>query len=191
MSGENKFCVKCGANLPEGSAFCPECGASVGNNDNASRAEYTAAPTYNEKKDLGAIPLLIRIYGVVAVLGSIMILLMGSMTDSLVEMIKIAAEQGAIDPSEAEIAITFLTSLSISFFAMISIPLLLSGIFAIISSIYAYKLDKWRNAVTFCGIAALLPVMFFLLFPVMSLILTAVGLLMTYMLYQDRSQFIS
>ncbi|MBO4357174.1 MAG: zinc-ribbon domain-containing protein, partial [Candidatus Methanomethylophilaceae archaeon] len=26
MSDEMKFCYRCGANLPQGAEFCPECG---------------------------------------------------------------------------------------------------------------------------------------------------------------------
>ena len=29
MSNDIKFCYKCGANIPEGSAFCPECGSRL------------------------------------------------------------------------------------------------------------------------------------------------------------------
>jgi uncharacterized RDD family membrane protein YckC/ribosomal protein L40E len=36
MSGENKFCAKCGAALEAGAAFCPKCGTPVGETTGAA-----------------------------------------------------------------------------------------------------------------------------------------------------------
>jgi uncharacterized membrane protein len=58
------FFTKCGAEIPEGSSFCPKCGAQI-----APTPAGPAGPTRRRHSDLGGA--LVIIGGVVAIIGSL------------------------------------------------------------------------------------------------------------------------
>ena len=189
MSDEIKFCFKCGANVPEGSAFCPECGASLtGNNDN--RTEYTAVPTKSaQNADGGIVPILIMIYGVLAIIGGLLVIIVGISVDSLINMMEAAVEQGTISAEEYELFVELTKSLNMLACTLIGVLLISSGVLALISGIWSSNLKNWKLSVLFCGIAALLPALSIMFDPITAVILPVVGLLMTYFLYSKKNDF--
>lgn len=100
MTDEVKFCYKCGASLPDGADFCPECGASV-NADGERAVPDSAGRTATVRQDsLGAIPVLILVYGIFALIVAFFAFMSGVMLDTMLDMLKDYAERGLISQDE-------------------------------------------------------------------------------------------
>ena len=190
MSDEIKFCYKCGANIPEGSDFCPECGASL--NRDVNRTEYTAVPSNSAKKgDAGFAPILIMIYGIIAIIAGIIVIAFGMSIDSFLDMMAQAVADGIISDDDYEIILSLMRGINMMTCTLLGILMISSGIFALISGIWSSSLKNWKLSVVFCGVASILPIFSITIDPLSAIILPIVGFLMTYLLYQKKDIFIS
>ena len=77
MTDENKFCTACGAMLPEGAEFCPECGAGIGGRANPHA--FAQGPGYGMQQRSGppTVSILILIYGLLAAVFGISAIYLG------------------------------------------------------------------------------------------------------------------
>ncbi len=192
MSDEMKFCYRCGANLPQGAEFCPECGYRLGENPSAEpRAEYTATRVDNASMKIGMAPTLIMIYGIISIIGGIFTILLGMSIDSMLDILKEMYEEGSITEADYDNMVALFKQLNMIACTAIGVIHITSGILAIISSTWASKLVKWKGSVVLCGVAALLPAFEFIFDPFMAVALPVVGFLMTYLIYQKRDLFVS
>ena len=194
---EVKFCYKCGASIPEGADFCPECGASI-RPDNEPRAEYTARPTNPTKSDLGAVPVLIMVYGVLAVIGAIIVLIFGASLDSFIDMLKELVKQGTLSPQEYDDLMKMLGLVSEAAIEAMRLQIIItgvlmiiSGIAAIVSSNFCGKMQNFKTAFGACVLAAALPLLSLIFLDVTGLIVAAVGFVMCYLIYQKKDLFTS
>jgi hypothetical protein len=191
MSNENRFCYRCGATLPDGSVFCPECGTAV--DGSQPPREFTPNRTVSSKKNpLSPVPVLIMIYGVLAALGAIMLFILAISVDGILEMLKELAENGQITWDDYNSIKDLFNSYSMpiqTVFFLMGAIFLASGAAAIMAGAGASDLKEWKRTVTLCGVAAVIP--FFLApFDILNaIILPAVGIIMTYMIYKHKADF--
>ena len=191
MSDEKKFCYHCGANLPQGSVYCPECGSPVDDSE-PQRAEYTAQPVnQGPSTSSGAVPVLILIYGIISIIGGLLVILFGMSIDSIMDMMKEAYEAGTISEADYNNIINALKAINMMACTIIGVIQISSGILAVIAGSWSNNLKNWKNSVILCGVAAILPAFTFPFDPVTAVILPVVGLIMTYLIYQMRDKFTS
>ncbi len=194
MSDQIKFCYQCGANLPEGAVFCPECGASI-DGKGPERVEYTATPVRAKKDALGPVPIITLIYGVVAVLGAIFTIILGITFDAILDMLDQMVKNGTISESDYQrvwdLAHSFGSMTIQVVFTAIGLLLAISGILAIFAGSSAGDLKNWRRTVVLYGIASLVPAFMVPFDILLAIILPAVGLIMTFIVYKHKDDFIS
>jgi len=192
MADDFKFCYKCGVELPEGSDFCPECGNRVDPTAAAGRTEYTATPVQEKKGNLGAVPIMVMIYGVLAIITAVFFAIVGLTLEALIQMIINAAEQGVIPEEQAEELLALISQITIGtlqlYMVICAAFMALSGILALVSGHYAGRMVKFKLCFASCVIASLLPAMLITVMP-FSFVLTIVGLLMCYFIYSKRESF--
>jgi hypothetical protein len=192
MSDEVKFCYKCGANLPAGADFCPECGANVGSaNGDSTRTEYTARPVRDAKDAISPFPMLIMIYGVLSVIGGVLIFIVGISIDAILNMMLEALKEGYITEEDYELFVSYTKLLNIYACTTVGVLHILSGILAFLAGSWASDLVKWQSSVVCCAVAAILPALYFVFDPYTAILLPVIGLLMTYILYSKRDLFTS
>ncbi|MBR1452035.1 MAG: hypothetical protein IJ592_00870 [Candidatus Methanomethylophilaceae archaeon] len=100
MTDEVKFCYKCGASLPNGAGFCPECGASLRADGENVVPERTVRTAPTRQDSLGAIPVLILVYGIFALIVAFFAFMSGVMLDTMLDMLKDYAERGLISQDD-------------------------------------------------------------------------------------------
>jgi uncharacterized membrane protein HdeD (DUF308 family) len=196
MTTEPKYCTKCGAAIPSSAGFCPECGASQDTGDSSSRIEYTAAPASQKKKgDLGVLPIIMIVYGILAVVAAIFIISMGMAIDSVLAMLKEMVDSGQISQSDYDQYVQILSVFAITANKMsataVGIAMALSGIFSVIAGMKADKMESWKITLALTLVAVLILMFAAPFMPVLSIILMILGLIVTFFIYRAKDQFIS
>ncbi len=190
-----RYCYKCGAEVPTGSSFCPECGASISDFDQGAEAEYTAAPTRRVKDDLGAIPLLLLVYGIIAIIGAIFLILIGMSFNLILETLQQMVQEGAMTQDEYNDFIslfgTLTTETLMIYCTAQGVILVISGILAIISGHYAGKQENYKACMVCCAVAAIITIFIIPFDIIIGIILPVVGLIVTYMIIKDKDKFVS
>ena len=197
MTDEEKFCFKCGAMLPDGADFCPECGASLRAEGERTVPEPEVR-TAVRSDSLGAIPALILIYGIFALIVAFFYIISGIMLDSLLDMFKDYAERGIISMDDYNQFLEMIGAATEEGRSTLKLNLTIegilfavSGIAAVVSSRYCGKLENYKRAFYLCFAATILVAAQVFLGDITGLILAAVGLVMCYLLYRNREKFTS
>ena len=198
MADEVKFCYKCGASLPEGADFCPECGSSVRIDSDGTRPEPTVRSTPNTRNDLGAIPILILLYGIFALVMALMAIISGAFFDTMLETLKSYVKSGLISQQDYDQIIEMLGATSEAAIEAIKIRLIveglvfaLSGVAALVSSRFCGKLENYKMAFTLCIVASALTIALVFLGDIFGLLLAIVGFIICYLIYQNKYKFTS
>ena len=198
MTDEVKFCYKCGASLPNGAGFCPECGASV-NADGERAVPDSAGRTATVRQDsLGAIPVLILVYGIFALIIAFFAFMSGIMLDTMLDMLKDYAERGLISQDDYNQFLELIgatteagkTALKTNLIIE-GIVFALSGIAAIVSSHFCGKLENYQMAFYMCIAASALTLVIVFIGDISGLLLAVVGFVMCYLIYQNKYKFTS
>jgi len=195
---EVKFCYKCGASLPEGADFCPECGTSMKMDGTAVHNENTSRPVYGPKKDLGPVPILIMVYGILAIICALIVLISGVFLDSFLKTLNEMVKEGVITEADYQ---NFLKTLGLVSEAAINamklqmiiegILMAISGIAAIVSSANCGKMQNFKIAFGACVLASALPLLSIIFLDITGVIAAVVGFVMCYLIYQKKDMFIS
>ncbi len=194
MSDEVRYCMKCGSSLPVGADFCPECGTATGKS-RAERVEYTATPTSGPvtKEDTGIVPSLILTYGILAIIGAVFSIIMGM---SLTSMLDILLDDDLLsqDGYDKVLALLGSQTIFITFTAM-AVCLIISGVIAIIASNFVTKRTNFSSSIVLLVISSIVPSFTVLIIPLplnlLFITLTLIGLLMTFLVYMNKSKFVS
>jgi hypothetical protein len=190
MAVDMKYCYKCGSAVPKGATFCSECGASL-NLEEEKRAEYTATSTSaSNNADLGIVPMMMIIYGVLAVIGSIFIISLGMAFDQMLQMLRESGMSEADIRNVESIFGVFAITNKISATGA-GLVLAISGIFAVIGGMKADKRTGWKGTVLITFIAALIPAFAIPFMPLLPLVLIAIGLIVAYWIYSSKDKFLS
>lgn len=181
MESENRFCVACGAMLPDGAEFCPSCGANVRNGGNphisGPQPQYVRTGTWNSGKP--KMTVLILAYGILATLMGLLFLVMGSsITEELYQEI---------------LSMGFPYDMTMDQFVQLVLitgaVFLVSGLLALASYVFCNKKGPKKYAVTLCLLASLVPLGTLAVQDVTGIFLFIIGALVTFMLYNDRNGF--
>lgn len=198
MTDEVKFCYKCGASLPDGADFCPECGASV-NADGERAVPDSAGRTATVRQDsLGAIPVLILVYGIFALIVAFFAFMSGVMLDTMLDMLKDYAERGLISQDDYNQFLELIGATTEAGKTALKTNLIiegiifaLSGIAAIVSSHFCGKLENYQMAFYMCIAASALTLVIVFIGDISGLLLAVVGFVMCYLIYQNKYKFAS
>ena len=198
MTDEVKFCYKCGASLPDGADFCPECGASV-NADGERAVPDSAGRTATVRQDsLGAIPVLILVYGIFALIVAFFAFMSGVMLDTMLDMLKDYAERGLISQDDYNQFLELIGATTEAGKTALKTNLIiegiifaLSGIAAIVSSHFCGKLKNYQIAFYMCIAASALTLVIVFIGDISGLLLAVVGFVMCYLIYQNKYKFTS
>ncbi len=172
MAIENSFCTHCGAVIPDGSRFCPECGTSVDGSENP----YAREGHQQRSESLDNVRILIFLYGIIATIFGLLAVLGSLIMDPEIW-------EQAMEMSGMTVDIDF-ESLKMS--ALIEgIIIVASGICAILSSYFIKTGSSYRASLILCLIASILSLV---LFP-LGIVTLAVGLYMTYRIYASKNAF--
>ncbi len=195
---EIRFCYKCGASLPEGSDFCPECGASIRNNGTTQRTETAARPASGLKKDLGAIPILIMVYGILAIIGALLTLLVGASLETMIDTFREFVKEGVISQDEFDQLMSMLGLVDEAAIQAVKTKfitegaiLALSGILALVSANFCSKLQNFKAALTCCMVASGVTLFMMVFLDPTGIILAIVGFIISYLIYQKKDLFTS
>lgn len=192
MNEENNFCVSCGARLPEGSVFCPECGTPL-NGDappRASAARNLAGPA---KGGNGAIPILILVYGILGLIIGVSSLFQafaidGAAYQSMIDQINQAFIDSGMTPVDILPAWTDSTKTLMIVAAVFGT---LSPLAALGSYFFCYKTGPKKTAVLLCVAATVLILgpCVFSTYTCMAVPSFIVGALISYLLYNSTDIF--
>ena len=180
--GERNFCVKCGRSLPQGSSFCPECGASVNGDVNPYSQQYQPNRANAGMLTMDNLYVFILIYGIIALLMALMMLLAGFVLTPEVwqELMSM------LPPEEAAIYDDYDLNMLSNLMFITGGILLVSSITAIVSAILIKKRENWKMAIALCVVAALTSI---IMDVVIGIVLCTVGLFMAYNIYKNKDCF--
>lgn len=185
MEGD-KFCTACGAMLPDGATFCPQCGRSLDGSAPTGGYGYdpwSRDPRAAQAKTGPSFAILILIYGLFAIFGGVFSgITLGTLDqasfDATVEML----EEYGLDMSGWTLSMVHEWAIGMYILAV-------SGVAAVISYYYCRKAENWKYAVAFCGIASVLTLGMAVAGFSDGLILCPIGLIITYLVYARRDTF--
>lgn len=192
MSEENRFCTACGASLPEGSVYCPECGRPVGGGANPYAAG--PAPGYREPAmgRKSSTPLFILLYGAFGLVFGLLTLSDGITINEQVynEMLDYVTQITGMDASSVMPAWSdsMKTQMIVSGAFMVASP-----VCALLSYYFCWRNGPWKNAIVLCVLAdvLVLGVCAYFEYIVIALPLFVIGLFVTFRLYNERPRFAS
>lgn len=182
---ENKFCTRCGAELPEGATFCPECGSPIGQ----KAAVYPAYSTAS-KGGVGTLGILILIYGILAIIYGIldMTSVIGLTESSYNELIETISELMGMDMSELfpvwSESLPLMMGLGMAFMTV-------SGILAVACYYFCKTKNNWKISVILCASSsvACLGMCCSPFYSSLGVLLFVIGIVVTALLYTKRDSF--
>ena len=189
MEGD-RFCTRCGAELPDGAQFCAECGAQVGGGGNLNQP-YGSPYDYRERGRTGpGFSFVILFYGIFAIVLGLMDLVSGlGMNEAAYnDLIDSMSSMTGMDASTMVPAWTD----SIPMLMSVSMGcLIVSGALAVVCYSLCKKAENWKAAVIVCAAAsvACLGICSFSVYTYLGIPLFVIGLLITAMLYMRRDTF--
>ncbi len=172
---EKRFCVRCGAELPADSLFCPDCGSPVDGGENiydVNRPRFATRPD-----TMGSTSTLVLIYGIfAAAFGLLMIVSWSAFTPELwQDFIQEFGDVGFTYDFMKEVM------------GVGGACLIVSGAAALLSAFLSNKREHWMIAVVSCAVAS------FAVFGfggiIFGILLCIIGLLMTYRIYKNKDAF--
>lgn len=183
---EYRFCTRCGAELPEGASFCPECGSPIGQSAAPDPAPY-ARPV---GQGIGILGVMILLYGILAVICGLMDIIwsFGLTEASYNDLIQWLSNWTETDLSEFmpewSDNFPFLMALSMTFQTI-------SGILALVTYFKCKKGGDWKTCVTLCAASsvACLGIGCFSFYLSTGVVLCTIGLLVTVLMYTKREAF--
>jgi len=191
MSDDIKFCYKCGAELPSNASFCPECGNTImalRPGENASAVETAQAP---KNSTLKTVSILTLIYGILAVLGAVMIVILAFTIGSLEDMMYDYWQDGLItedDYNTFEGAIHgFIWDVK-DIFLYTGIIYLISGAFALLAANGTHKRENFKMTLAFFIIATAAPAALIFI-DLSSILYVVVGVVMCYLVNKNKAEF--
>ena len=189
MTDENRFCTACGARLPEGSIYCPECGRPVDGGQNP----YAADPGWDRgmvQRRKSSIPVFLLLYGI---FGLIVSLYMLSFAYGLNEEVYNQFLQNAEEMIGSDVSPMmppWEDSLRTMMLAA-SVFGIISPVLALVSYYFCWKGGPWKNAIILCGLSSVLILGTCIASSMEGLILFLIGMFVTFMLYRDKDTFAS
>lgn len=190
MSENDRFCTACGARLPEGSLFCPECGRSVDGGENPYAGAYAGYDDRSRVQRKSSVPIFIILYGIFGLIvgASMLSFCVGLNEASYNELLQTAGDMMGSDvtgmmPAWSESLKNMLVATCV--FGTVS------PICALVSYVFCWRNGPWKYALAFCALADVLILGMCLTDVITAVILFIIGLIVTYKLYTDRETFSS
>lgn len=192
MNDENSFCVSCGAKLPAGATFCPECGMSV-NGDAPPRDPSSMRTAGPVKGGSAVIPIFILVYGILGLIVGVSTLIESMAMDqaayqSMIDSINQSLIDSGMDP--VQVLPDWTDTIKIQMIAA-AVFGTLSPLAAIGSYYFCYKTGPRKTAVQLCVAAAVL-ILGLCAFPVYAMFAVPcfiIGAIMTYVLHNSSDVF--
>lgn len=194
MNDENNFCVSCGAKLPEGATFCPECGMSL-NGDAPSRGPSDMRTAGPVKGGSAVIPIFILLYGIFGLIVGVIALVEAvaidqAMYQALIDSLNQAFIDSGMDPVQILPEWSDTTKLLMIVAAVFGT---LSPLAAIGSYYYCYKTGPRKTAVQLClaSTVLILGLCVFIDYAYCAIPCFIIGAIMTYVLKNSSDVFTS
>lgn len=149
MEAEKRYCLRCGEEIPAGSEYCPTCGAALdGTAYDRSESFYRDKTGFGRKEsDLGAVPKLMLVYGILAVIVAIVVAFAYTQLDG--SWADIAGEDGTYMGMSLD-----QTSTALMF---VAVTMVISGICALAGGHFADRQRNYRLCFALCVVASVVP----------------------------------
>ena len=182
---EERHCIRCGEVIPEGSEYCPTCGASLDGTAYDRTADFYRNKAGWKKEDtLQSIPKLMMVYGVLAVIvGAVVLVSYGTIDGTWEQLADADGTYYGLTLDQTRSALMF-----------IGIPMALSGLCALASGFMTGKREGYRMSMLLCILASVLPLFMalgLLNTIVFGIVLCVIGLYVTTRLYNNSQCFAS
>lgn len=194
MNDENNFCVSCGAKLPAGSTFCPECGMSL-NGDAPPRNPSDMRTAGPVKGGSAVIPIFILLYGVLGLIVGVSTLMQTIAIDQaayqeLIDSINQMFIDAGMEPVQILPEWSDTTKMLMIVAAVFGT---LSPLAAIGSYYYCYKMGPRKTAVQLCLAATILilGLCVFTEYAFCAIPCFIIGAIMTYVLHNSSDVFMT
>lgn len=182
---EERKCVRCGHLLPEGSAYCPNCGAAPDGTAYDARADEKPVirRSYGKRPDtLGRYPDIMLIYGVLTTVLGVLLIASSMTVDGMWDSVADA------DGTYMEMTLSEFKTAAIILGAVFAV----SGVLAVIASRMAKNRDRFKVCVALCTVSSVvLLAMGIVELPALALaaVLCIIGLLITHRVYVNADSF--
>ncbi len=192
MNDENRFCVVCGAKLPEDSMFCPDCGTSV-NGDAPARDASPRNAAGPAKGGNAIVPIFILVYGAIGLIIGLYELAGAIVIDeaayqAIIDNFNKTMADYGLDPVQILPDWTDTTKLLMITAAVFGT---LSPLAALGSYYFCHKTGPKKKAVQLCIAATvlILGLCAFSVYSVFAVPCFIVGAILTYLLYDSSDIF--
>ncbi|MDO5862196.1 MAG: zinc ribbon domain-containing protein [Thermoplasmata archaeon] len=186
MEGD-KFCTRCGAMLPDGAAFCPDCGANIDGSAPAGHG-YGEGYGYQPAPRVPWFMVLVILYGVLATIGGLMAGCTYAAMDEAYynDMIQMMSDMTGMDYS------TLLPAWSDSMHILMTVSMFAIGAsgIAAIASYVLFKRGDVQKSIILCGAASVLTLVVCAVSPFEGIAMFVIGAVITYMLYSARDTLV-
>ena len=178
-----RHCDRCGNLIPEGSDYCPTCGAGIDGCSPTDACIYRGRKGYDKKEDdLSKVPLMMIVYGIIALVGGLLMFYNGSTIES--SWTSIADSEGLYAGLTMDQFVNLATRAGMAF--------IISGVCALISGFLANKRMMYVPCIALCivsSVSVMILISADIMFILFSIILMVIGLMMAMKIRNNRDSF--
>lgn len=194
------FCPHCGENLKSDAVYCPACGTVL--KSEAVQNNYAQSPynNYGGKSPMAGrfmiAFIMLILYAIFNLVGSASMLTFNEATYDMLDQAFIDVYGKTLSEYMLDFGIEITKDQFLSDMMVMGVSGVISSILAGVSAFFCYKREKFKYAVGFCVLSAVVGFVGSVLAPVLAGAMSGIfglliGLLVAYLIYTSRSAFAS